>query len=170
MAKTERASAAAIEDPTIEETANALPRTVGAAGRGLSMGEADPALAARYGRGGGTRRRDRRLLWGAAAAFVVVFVAWVIWGGLDGDATSVKATDTAHSIVDARTVSVTYQLVAPVNTPAYCLIQALDTSFGVVGWKVYEVPASDRPLRSLTETVRTTGEATTGLIKNCWLP
>jgi hypothetical protein len=39
----------------------------------------------------------------------------------------------------------------------------------VVGWKVVEIPASDRHLRTFTDTVRVAREANTGLISRCWL-
>ena len=41
--------------------------------------------------------------------------------------------------------------------------------FTIVGWKVVEIPASDRHLRSFTETIRVAREANTGLISSCWL-
>ena len=50
------------------------------------------ALAARYGRTRTSRTRDRLLLIGAAVAFAVVLVAWVVWAGLDGQKPSVATS------------------------------------------------------------------------------
>lgn len=128
------------------------------------------ALAARYGRTRRHRTRDRMLLIGGAIAFAIVLIAWVVWAGLDGQRPSVEATDTGHRLLnEQRAVEVTWTLsVAPGNETA-CIVQAFDDNFTVVGWRVVEIPASDRHLRSFTETVRVAREANTGLISRCWL-
>ena len=41
--------------------------------------------------------------------------------------------------------------------------------FGQLFRKVVEIPASDRHLRTFTDTVRVAREANTGLISRCWL-
>ncbi|MFE5673053.1 DUF4307 domain-containing protein [Agromyces sp. NPDC056523] len=127
------------------------------------------ALADRYGRTTGRRRRERLLLAGAAAAFAVVLVAWVVWAGLDGSRPQVQATDLGHRLLDDRAVEVTWRLSAPADTEAACIVKALNEDFTVVGWRVVEIPASDRPLRSFTERVRTAQQANTGLVDHCWL-
>ncbi len=83
---------------------------------------------------------------------------------------TVEATDTGYVLMnDSRAVEVSWTLsVRPGNETA-CVVQALDEDFTVVGWKVVEIPASDRHLRSFTETVRVAREANTGLISQCWL-
>jgi hypothetical protein len=48
-------------------------------------------------------------------------------------------------------------------------VQALDSRYGVVGWKIVDVPPSDQRTRLLTERLRTTNRAETGLIYRCWL-
>jgi hypothetical protein len=128
------------------------------------------ALAARYGRTNARRTRDRLLLVGGAVAFAVVLVAWVVWAGLDGQKPSVEATDTSHVVMnDQRAVEVTWTLSVPPGNETACIVQAFDEDFTVVGWRVVEIPASDRHLRSFTETVRVAREANTGLISRCWL-
>jgi Domain of unknown function (DUF4307) len=128
------------------------------------------ALAARYGRTRAHRTRDRVLLIIAAVAFAVVLVAWVVWAGLDGQKPTVQATDTSHQLMnDERAVEVSWTLSVPPGNETACAVQALDEDFTIVGWKIVEIPASDRHLRSLTETVRVAREANTGLISSCWL-
>lgn len=134
---------------------------------GADPGESD--LAGRYGRTPARRRRDRLLLGGAAAAFAVVLVSWVVWAGLDGSRPQVQATDLGHRLLDERAVEVTWRLSVPAGNETACIVQALNEDFTVVGWKVVEVPASDQPLRTFTERVRTAQEANTGLIQRCWL-
>lgn len=126
-------------------------------------------LAGRYGRTPTRRRRERVLLVGAAIAFAVVLVAWVGWAGLDGSRPQVQATDLGHRLLDDRAVEVTWRLSVPEGNETACIVQALNEDFTVVGWKVVEIPASDRPLRTFTERVRTAQEANTGLVQGCWL-
>jgi len=128
------------------------------------------ALAARYGRTRTNRSRDRWLIIGAAIAFAVVLVAWVVWAGLDGQKPTVQATDTGHRLLnDERAVEVSWTLSVPAGNETTCIVQAYDEDFTVVGWKVVEIPASDRHLRTFTDTVRVAREANTGLISRCWL-
>lgn len=127
-------------------------------------------LASRYGRTPRSRRGDRRLFALVAVAFVAVFAAWVIWAGLDGARDGVDVQDTAHQVVDDRTVQVSFDLTVPTGRDAACAVQALNEQSAVVGWLVVEYPASTERFRSYTETVRTTELATTGLISSCWLP
>ncbi|WP_165906158.1 DUF4307 domain-containing protein [Agromyces badenianii] len=135
------------------------------------MAEAETdALDARYGRTRTHRTRDRLLLAGGAVAFAIVLVAWVVWAGLDGQKPQVEATDTGHRLInEERLVEVSWNLSVPPGNDTACIVQALNEDFTVVGWKVVEVPASTRHIRSLTETVRVAQEANTGLIYSCWL-
>jgi hypothetical protein len=127
-------------------------------------------LAARYGRTRTNRTRDRILLIGGAVAFGIVLIAWVVWAGLDGQKPSVEAIDTGHRLLnDERAVEVSWTLSVPPGNETACIVQAYDEDFTVVGWKVVEIPASDRHLRTFTDTVRVAREANTGLISRCWL-
>lgn len=132
--------------------------------------DTDDALAARYGRTRARRTRDRLLLIAGAVVVAVVLVAWVVWAGLDGSRPTVEATDTGHRLMnEERAVEVSWTLSVPPGNTSACIVQALDEDFTVVGWRVVEIPASDRHLRELTENVRVAREANTGLISRCWL-
>ncbi|MGG7465066.1 MULTISPECIES: DUF4307 domain-containing protein [unclassified Plantibacter] len=132
-------------------------------------GTPQAALDARYGRTPGRAKRDRRILWIVAAAFVAVFAAWVVWAGLDGSGPTIETRDTAHELVDATTVSVSFEVTAPPNTPLACAVKALNEQFAVIGWKVIELPVSAERTRNFTETVRTTEQSNTGLVSECWV-
>ncbi|WP_448810651.1 DUF4307 domain-containing protein [Agromyces bauzanensis] len=134
------------------------------------MTEQQTALDVRYGRTRTHRTRDRVLLVLGAVAVAVVLVAWVVWAGLDGQTPSVEATDTGHVVMnDERAVEVSWTLSVPPGNETACIVQAYDEDFTVVGWKVVEIPASDRHLRTFTERVRVAQEANTGLISRCWI-
>ncbi|SFN97862.1 DUF4307 domain-containing protein [Mycetocola miduiensis] len=127
-------------------------------------------LDERYGRAPRARKRQRRLGWIAGSAIALVFVAWVVWAALDMvGPSSLDVRDTAHTVVNERTVEVTFELSVATETTSYCAVQALNDTFAVVGWKVVEIPPSEQRTRSFTETVTTTELASTGLIYRCWL-
>lgn len=126
-------------------------------------------LDARYGRSPRSRRREKKLGIIAAAVFAVVLVAWVVWASLDATGSSMQTRDVAHSITSDTSVDVTFELTIEPGSTTYCAVQALNERFAVVGWKIIEVPPSDARTRMLTESVRTTELATTGLIYRCWL-
>jgi hypothetical protein len=158
----ESADAAAVDAAVEDAAMDGVPaRDAGAA--------ASVELERRYGRTAGRRRRERWILGGAALAFAVVLVAWVVWAGLDGSRPQVQATDLGHRLIDDHAVEVTWRLSVPAGNEAACVVQAYNEDFTVVGWKIVEIPASERPLRTFTETVRTALEPNTGLVPECWL-
>jgi len=126
-------------------------------------------LDARYGRTPAARGRTRLVVIVSALAFAVVFVAWLVWGGLLGAPAQFQAVDTAHEVVDDATIDVTWQFTVEPGTGARCAVQALNSTFAIVGWKVVDVPASTARTRDLTERLLTTEPAVTGLIYRCWL-
>ncbi|WP_368499309.1 DUF4307 domain-containing protein [Herbiconiux sp. A18JL235] len=133
------------------------------------MSTDDDLLASRYGRTPGRRMRGRLIAGIAGAAVAVVIAAWVVWAGLDGTNSTIGTQDTAHRVIDDRSVEVSFDVTIPVGDTASCVVQALSEKFAVVGWKVIDIPASDRATQSFSELVRTSELATTGLIYDCWL-
>lgn len=129
----------------------------------------DLDLDARYGRTPDARRRTRWIAIGAGVAFAVAFVAWLWWGGLLGAPAQLQARDIGHEILAPDLVSVTWQLTTEPGVTSACAVQALNEAFGIVGWRVVELPASDEPTRTFTVQVRTAEPAVTGLIYRCWL-
>lgn len=126
-------------------------------------------LDARYGRTPTAARRTRWVVAASAVAFVIVFAAWLLWGGLLAPPAQFEAKDTAHQAIDDTAMSVTWQFTSEPGTPARCAVQALNSTFGIVGWKVVDVPPSSQRIREFTDVVRTTELAVTGLIYRCWL-
>ena len=135
--------------PTVQDTATELDR--------------------RYGRSRGSARRTRVILITTAASFAVVLVAWLVWGGLLSANSEIEAIDTGHTIVDDTLVQVRYQLNVEPGETVSCAFQAQNSTFAIVGWKIVDVPASERRTRTLGAEIRTTELAVTGLIYRCWL-
>jgi hypothetical protein len=125
-------------------------------------------LAERYGR---TKRDFRRTrIWAIilAGAIVVVFAAWAIWVGLFQPTASIETTDVGTTRVADNAISVKWELSVDPGTPTSCAIQALNIDFGIVGWKIISVPPATQRSRTLSEIVRTSEPAVTGLIYRCW--
>jgi hypothetical protein len=126
-------------------------------------------LAARYGQTRAHGRRNRFIGLVTAAVFAVVLVGWVVWAGLDNSGAQLEAKDTGHTVIDEHSVSIDFLLTVPVGSTASCALQAQSAKFAIVGWKVVDIPASDKATRGITEQVRTTEQSVTGLIYRCWL-
>ncbi|PPI54297.1 DUF4307 domain-containing protein [Rathayibacter toxicus] len=127
-------------------------------------------LASRYGRTERSSRRNRWLFVGVTLAFVALIAAWIAWVGVTGARDGVVVHDTAHIVRDDRTVEVSFDLTAPTDRKVACAVQALNEHAAVVGWRVIVYPVSSERVRTVTEKVRTTELANTGLISSCWLP
>jgi len=126
-------------------------------------------LDARYGRTRSNRRRAAWVTGGVTLVFAIVIAVWVVRAGFDGTASRLSATDTSHTIIDAHSVRVSFQVSADPGTAVGCALQALNESFAIVGWKVVTIPPSRERTRAFTELVRTTEQSNTGLIYQCWL-
>jgi hypothetical protein len=131
--------------------------------------ETETDLDARYGRTRSSKSRTRAVVIVSALAFAAVFAAWLFWAGILGAPAQFQAEDTAHHVIDGATVDVTWQFTVEPGTDARCAVQALNSTFAIVGWKIVDVPASTVRTRDLTERLLTTEPAVTGLIYRCWL-
>ncbi len=103
----------------------------------------------------------------AVAAVVVGVFGWWTW---QGSADTVDVTGTGYHLVDDHSVTVSFQISAPVNRPVHCIVEAQDEEFGIVGgWRLVSYPASDTHMRAFTEHVPIVAPATTGLVNSCWV-
>ena len=127
------------------------------------------ALAARYGRTPGSRRRRIVVAVGVGAAVLATAVVWVIWVGLLGPAAALEVRDTGFSIAADESVDIRFEVTTEPGTAVSCALQALNPQFAIVGWKIVEIPPSDDRARAFEVNVRTVEAATTGLIYRCWL-
>lgn len=124
-------------------------------------------LDARYGR---TRSPGKvRAWWITVAVVSVSAVLWFSWGIFADGNNSVRAQDTAFILTDEHSVTIAFQVTAPVGAPIVCALQALDEGFGIVGWRIVEYPAFTSHAQAFVETIPTVGEATTGLVNSCWI-
>ncbi|WP_298037184.1 DUF4307 domain-containing protein [uncultured Microbacterium sp.] len=121
-------------------------------------------LDERYGRG--RRRKATWIIGGIIAVLAVIAAGWMT---VAQSMNSVDADDLGFEVVDAHSTTVRFQLTATNQKDVVCAVEALDVEFGVVGWKIVEIPADAAHTRSFTVTVPTVAEATTGLVNACWV-
>lgn len=124
-------------------------------------------LADRYGRSR-SRKIDRRVAWITIGIALAVGV-WVLFFGNWKEGTELEFRDLNYSVVDDRTVQIDFEVTAPPQSEIVCALEALSPSFSQLGWKIIEVPVSDKRTQRMSETVITTARATTGHVKLCWL-
>jgi Domain of unknown function (DUF4307) len=126
-------------------------------------------IEARYGRTPSRRRRTRLIAIVVGAGVLVVVAAWVLWVGLFGPAAGLDHRDLGYVLHGDSAIEVRYEVTMDVGQTASCAVQALNSDFGIVGWKVVDIPASDHGTRAFRQTLTTSEEAVTGLIYRCWL-
>ncbi|MEO5981556.1 MAG: DUF4307 domain-containing protein [Pedococcus sp.] len=94
-------------------------------------------------------------------------VALAVWLGLANSLGQITYTNTGYDVVDQRSVKVEFDVYRPAGEAVTCLLQALDTSFGVVGVLDVDIPASQERSVHREAVVRTTSRAVTGIVKTC---
>jgi hypothetical protein len=118
----------------------------------------------RYGR---TRRR--RWPWIVGGGLALLAVGAFSWMTVAQSMASVDADDLGFTLVDEYSVEVSFQVTGVQGRDVVCALEALDEEFGVVGWKIVEIPAGDSHSQAKSVTIPTVAEATTGLVNTCWV-
>lgn len=134
------------------------------------MPENTDLMASRYGQTPGNSARQKAIGVSAGITFAVVLGSWLWWGGVLETPAQLQTRDIAHVIESDTSVQVTYEVTAEPGTRVACAVQALNASYGIVGWKLVSLPPSDTWTRTFSETLRTSEPAVTGLLYECWLP
>ena len=120
-------------------------------------------LDQRYG-----RRAPRRWVAIVGAVSFVAIMAVGLWWMRGSVVPTVDTNDLGYEIVDEHAVELRFSVTAPVGEDVICVLEAWDEEFGIVGWRMLELPASDQHTRGFTERILTVAPATTGLVNSCW--
>jgi hypothetical protein len=121
----------------------------------------------RYGSPASPARR--RLLLVVAGLAVLAGLAWVVWAGLGQARADVRWSDVGFVIHADTSVDVTYDVGKDPAATAVCALRALDRHKTAVGIAEVTVgPSSERVTRR-TDTVRTSAQAVTGVVRECTL-
>lgn len=107
--------------------------------------------------------------WIIGIVVVVLVVGAFGWMTVTQAMNSVDTDDLGYEVVDEHSVTVRFQVTGGQGKDIACAVEALDEEFGIVGWKIIEIPASDAHLQQFSADVSTVAEATTGLVNSCWV-
>jgi len=125
-------------------------------------------LDARYGRRSAGARRA--IVWSVAGAIVVAAIAWFVWARPVETAPQAVWRDTGYTILDpASRISAEWELTVEPGLDARCAVYAMNQAFAIVGWRIVDVPASERRIRQLSEPILTSEAPVTGLVYRCWV-
>lgn len=127
------------------------------------------ALDARYGRSPARSRRTRALVIAGIAVVAIAAVVWLFAAGPLAQGPAVQTEELGFRDVTDRSLTVVANVSAPVGAAVTCVVEADDATGAIVGWKTVELPASDRPTRQISVTLRTTATPVVGLINHCRL-
>lgn len=126
-------------------------------------------LEARYGRSRNWSRRQRRIGIAAGVAALALATLALWWVGTEPGRTALQTRDLGFTIVDASTVEVIFEVSVDAGTEVSCAVEALNSGYSVVGWVELDLPASEGFTSIHRVEVRTSEQATTGLVSECWL-
>ena len=133
------------------------------------MSDSTKRLANRYGQTPENAARSKIFGWLAAGGFAVILGAWLWWGAVLEPPSQLQYRDVAHTIVSETNVVVNYEVTTAPGTPITCAVQALNASYGIVGWLIVDIQPSDQWTRVFETPLRTSEPAVTGLLYECWL-
>ncbi|GAA1710920.1 hypothetical protein GCM10009809_04110 [Isoptericola hypogeus] len=130
----------------------------------------DPSIstppADRYGTRPARRPgRGRTVAIVAALVAAVVLVAWFSFE--QSRSNPVSYEDVGFDVLGPEQVDVTFQVHMPPGTTAVCTVEALAPSYAQVGTVDVPVGPSDQTTSTYTVQVRTSEEATSGVVAGC---
>ena len=82
---------------------------------------------------------------------------------------AVSFNDIGYRVLSNTSVEVDFEVSKPLDSTVVCDVQALNNSYGVVGWKQVTIGPVTTITSALTITLITTEAAVTGLVDNCEL-
>lgn len=126
-------------------------------------------LDARYGRTPARRARMHVLAVLGVVGVLAVTVLWSVWAGLGQSSASLETHDIGHDAQDAHHSIIQFSVTVEPGTPVRCAVQALDTSYGTVGWVEVDLPAADVWTTEHSVEVLTSAQAVSGQAYRCWL-
>ena len=108
--------------------------------------------------------RNKVLGWLGVALLTLLTLMYFLW-----TYNPVNFRDIGYRVVSEFEVEVDFDLTRPPGSAVRCEVEALNSSFAVVGWKEFSFPASDRLTERYTVRITTTQQAVTGLVRGCRL-
>jgi hypothetical protein len=134
------------------------------------MPENTNLMATRYGQTRQAATRTKVIGTIAGVTFAIVLGAWLWWGGVLEAPSQLQTRELGYVLVGDTEVQVNFEVTTTPGNRVNCAVQALNGSYGIVGWKTVGLAPSETWTRSFQETLRTSEPAVTGLLYECWLP
>lgn len=103
----------------------------------------------------------------AMGAVTAVLLAVAIWVGVGMAEQPVRWRDVGFDTANATSASATFEVFLYTDEPIQCVVQALNSSYAVVGIGELTVDRADGAAQRHTVTVATTEQATTALVDYC---
>lgn len=122
-------------------------------------------LAERYGAKKPVSKSKKLIL---SLSGVGTLIAITAWFAIENHS-PISYTDVGFSVVSKYQVVVNFELQMPAGTVAYCNLQALSNSFGVVGHKQFEFGPYEATTLRFSQAINTSQLAVTGLVDECWV-
>ena len=119
----------------------------------------------RYGAATSPARRRLQLV--LAGVVVAAAIGWIAWASFGRPDARIGVTTIGYKIVSDGEVTVTYDVSRPPGTRVTCVLRALNSGAETVGSLRVDLPAADATTTRRTDTVRTTGRAVTGVVRDC---
>ena len=129
------------------------------------MSENSDLLATRYGVRTKQNSKRNRIL---AVLGVLVMVAIAGYFTI-ANYSPISTTDVGFRVVSQWQTEIDFEISKPADSTAVCSFEALDNSFGVVGWAEFEFGPTDAETNRYTVTINTYKMAVTGLVDDCEL-
>lgn len=150
-----------------DDDAGAIPSELTAA----EVVESNAELRSRYGHAAPRRIRERWWVAIGAASVLVVFGIWAAWAGWipTGSAPALTSTSGAANVEGEHDLQLTFSVETDPGNTVACALEAVDTQFAIVGWKVVVHRVVQRNT-AYTVNIRTTHRSASGDVSECWLP
>ncbi len=117
-------------------------------------------------------KRTRILVLAVVGALALTWVLWVTVGNTTGISNKLVS----YRVVDATLTTVDVAVTKDPAATAQCSLQAMNSSYAVVGWKVITIgPTATGEgtdggrTTTVRGEVRTDSAAVTGVVENCWI-
>lgn len=134
------------------------------------MSSADE-LAARYGKARTASRGGERWPWVAGGAMLLLVLGfWAATNLLGGPGATASAEIARFRVTSPSSVEVDYLASVRPGSPLACVLEARSDRHGAVGWSIIELPPADSETRGEQARIVTVGEASTVLVRECWVP
>lgn len=109
-------------------------------------------------------RRTDYVLMGLVA---VVLLGVAIWLGIAQASKPVRWSDIGFFVASPSEAEATFEVLLYVDDPVVCYVQALNSSFAVVGVTTVDVDPADGATQRVSASMSTTEQATTAVVDYC---